>query len=313
MQTKEEKSRVLIVDDEKVNIDVLIGLLKPYYRTAVAKSGELALKRLETPPLPDLILLDIIMPGMDGYEVCRKIKENPKTRVIPVIFITGKSDEKDEAKGFQAGAVDYITKPLSPPTALARVKTHIELKKRGDMLEWLAGMDGLTGIPNRRQFDQVLDSEWKRAMRYQHKMSLILMDIDYFKLYNDHYGHTEGDECLKKVAGAISGVMPRCEDLTARYGGEEFVCILPETGSKGAMVVANRILENVCALNIPHAQSKVADHVTISLGITTAHPELKDSAHELLEKADMALYQAKKKGRNQIVQLNDLDKTSIAP
>ncbi len=216
MQLKKERAKILIVDDEKINLDVIVSLLKSNYQTVATKKGDLALKHLEKPPLPDLILLDIMMPGMDGYEVCRKIKKIPKARDIPVIFITAKAEEQDEAKGFQAGAVDYITKPFSPLIVMARVKTHIELKRRGDMLERLAGLDGLTGIPNRRQFDQFLDAEWKRSLRYEHNFSIILVDIDFFKLYNDCYGHTEGDVCLKKVAGSIFKAVPRSQDIAAR-------------------------------------------------------------------------------------------------
>ncbi len=300
MATKEEQAKILIVDDEKINIDVLVELLKPGCRTVAAKNGEQAIKRLEKPPLPDLILLDIMMPGMDGYEVCRKIKANPKTRNIPVIFITGKNEEQDEARGFRAGAVDYITKPFSPVVAAARVNTHLELKKRGDMLERMASLDGLTGIPNRRRFDEALDSEWKRSLRHRHPLSLILLDIDFFKLYNDHYGHAEGDECLKKVARAISRAMPRAEDLAARYGGEEFVCILSGTGNQGAMAVANRILDAVRTLEILHARSKVADHVTVSAGVASMIPTMQGKALELTQKADKALYQAKQNGRDQI-------------
>jgi len=300
MNDKEIKAKVLIVDDEKINLDVLICLLKPYYRTVAAKSGEQAFKRLEIPPLPDLILLDIMMPGMDGYEVCRKLKDDNATRDIPVIFITGKNDEQDEAKGFQAGAVDYITKPFSPLIALARVKTHIELKRRGDMLERLAGLDGLTGIPNRRHFDQFLTAEWKRSIRYNHSISLIIMDIDYFKLYNDHYGHAEGDECLKKVAKVISQSMIRSTDLTARYGGEEFACVLPETDYAGAITTANRIMKSIRNMGIRHENSHISDSVTVSIGVASINPTKNDKALNLIEMADKALYNAKRNGRNQI-------------
>jgi diguanylate cyclase (GGDEF)-like protein len=300
MDNKEKQAKVLIVDDEKINLDVLVGLLKPYYRIVAAKSGEQAFKRLEIPPLPDLILMDIMMPGMDGYEVCRKLKENNATRDIPVIFITGKNDVQDEAKGFQAGAVDYITKPFSPLIALARVKTHIELKRRGDMLERLAGLDGLTGIPNRRNFDQFLAGEWKRSVRYSHTISLIIMDIDYFKRYNDFYGHTEGDECLKRVAKIISQTMIRSTDLSARYGGEEFACVLPETDYEGAITTANRIIKSIQNLQIPHEQSHIADYVTVSIGVASMTPQINEKALDLIEMADKALYEAKGNGRNQI-------------
>lgn len=302
---EEEKSKILIVDDEKVNIDVLDGLLKPYYKTVIAKDGQQALKRLEKGPLPDLILLDVIMPGMDGYEVCRRVKSNLITRSIPVIFITGQVEERSEAKGFEVGAVDYILKPFNPLTTLARVKTHVELKKRGDMLERMAILDGLTGIFNRRRFDEFLDYEWERSLRYQHPLSLILMDIDFFKRYNDHFGHAEGDQCLTKVARAIAGSLPRSVDCACRYGGEEFACILPETKAEGALIAAERILDRCRDLRLSHPRSTVTDHVTLSLGTVTLVPSADYQKKELIEMADKALYQAKQKGRNQVRQFNE--------
>lgn len=302
MGEQDERAKILIVDDEKVNIDVLVGLLKPYYRTIVAKSGEQAFQRLENPSLPDLILLDIMMPGLDGYEVCRKFKNNPATRHIPVIFITSKTDEQDEALGFKVGAVDYITKPFSPLIVWARVKTHIELKRRGDMLERLAGLDGLTGIANRRSFDRFLDEEWRRSLRKGHDISILMLDIDFFKNYNDHYGHPQGDECLKQVAGVIAQAMPRAGDFAARYGGEEFACVLPETDREGALAVAERILHRVRELKIPHAQSKVEPYLTVSIGAATVMaPKVDARAAELVAMGDQALYRAKEEGRNKAV------------
>ncbi|MEO5349062.1 MAG: diguanylate cyclase [Magnetococcus sp. YQC-3] len=302
METAEEaQAKVLIVDDETVSIDVLIGLLRPYYRVISAKSGEHALQRLASHPPPDLVLLDITMPGMDGYEVCRQLKEDARTKDIPVIFITSSTTEADETKGFAVGAVDYIGKPYSPAIVLARVKTHIELKKRGDMLERLAVLDGLTCIPNRRRFDQFLDYEWSRSLRYTYSFSLLLMDVDFFKLFNDHYGHSRGDDCLKRVASAILQAMPRTIDLAARYGGEEFACIMPETDSAGAQVVAERILSSVRALEIPHAKSAVAGHVTLSIGIASLVPTAQQRTLDLISMADKALYQAKRSGRNRAV------------
>jgi diguanylate cyclase (GGDEF)-like protein len=301
MHDREKRAKILIVDDEKTNIDVLVGLLNPHYKTAAAKNGEQAMRRLAHPPLPDLILLDITMPGMDGYEVCRRIKENPDTQDIPVIFITGKNEERDEAKGFQAGAVDYITKPFNPLIGMARVHTHIELKRRGDMLERLAGLDGLTGINNRRKLDGYLESERKRAIRHGQPISLVILDVDFFKLYNDHYGHAKGDETLRRLAGVIVRSTPRPEDMAARYGGEEFACILPQTGNEGAQAVARRIMKNLNALDIPHPESTVAACVTVSIGIASAVPVTVDDGANLVVQADKALYQAKRQGRNQIV------------
>ncbi|MBU2552122.1 MAG: diguanylate cyclase [Proteobacteria bacterium] len=300
MRANDGRPKILIVDDETINIDSLVALLNPDYRTVAAKDGPRALGLLKKKPLPDLILLDVMMPGMDGYEVCRMIKEHPATRDIPAIFITGRNDEQDEARGFQSGAVDYIAKPFSPLIALARVRTHVELKRRGDMLARLAGQDGLTGIPNRRRFDGYLASEWKRSLRYGHPISVILVDIGFFKFYNDHYGHAEGDVCLKAIARALSRSMTRSEDLAARYGVEEFECILAETTDQGARTVADRILENVRALDIPPARSSVADHVTVSVGLAGVTPALKDQALELVKKADEALCRAKRQGRNRL-------------
>ncbi len=164
----------------------------------------------------------------------------------------------------------------------------------------LATLDGLTSIANRRRFDQFLSYEWERSTRYDHPLSLLLMDIDFFKPYNDHYGHSEGDECLKKVAKAIERAVPRAVDLVARYGGEEFACILPETSSEGAQATARRILQVVSSLKIPHAHSKAADHVTVSIGVATADPACDNCDLDLVELADKALYQAKDAGRNQL-------------
>jgi diguanylate cyclase (GGDEF)-like protein len=300
MQGQNQPAKLLIVDDEKINLDTMVGLLGPHYKTVVALNGEQALKRLKRPPLPDLILLDVVMPDMDGYEVCRIIKEDPATRHIPVIFITGKNEEQDEAKGFQAGAVDYISKPFSPIIGLARVSTHIELKRRGDMLERLAGLDGLTGIANRRRFDEFLSSEWKRCQRHAAPISLILADIDFFKRYNDYYGHAKGDAALKQVAAVISQSTPRPEDLAARYGGEEFVCVLPQTGSKGARTVAERIMKSLEHMAIAHADSKAASRVTLSIGVASLIPAKGQPCNTLVELADAALYEAKRKGRNRI-------------
>ena len=288
---------------KKINIDVLVGLLEPEFLTVAARNSEQALELLEIRPLPDLILLDIKMPGLNGYETCKIIKSHPKTKDIPVIFITAKTEEQDEARAFQAGAVDYITKPFSLPITMARVRTHVELKRHRDILERLAGRDGLTDIPNRRRFDEVLNEEWKRSKRSGRCFSLIFVDIDFFKSYNDHYGHAQGDVCLKMVARVISRSIKRSEDLAARYGGEEFACILPETPNTGALAVAKSILENMRSLCIPHAGSSIADYVTVSIGLVTTVNTADVQALELLEAADRALYRAKETGRNCIINM----------
>jgi len=301
MDGVDERFRVLIVDDEAINIDVLVGIFGHRYTTVVAKSGEQALKRLECLPLPDLILLDIVMPGMDGYEVCRRIKANPVTQGITVIFITGKADEQHETRGFEVGAVDYITKPMNPAVGIARVATHLELKRRGDILERLACLDGLTGIANRRAFDTFVYRAWRQCMRQGEPLALMMLDIDFFKRFNDLYGHGEGDRVLKAVAGVMARAALRPEDQAARYGGEEFACVMPQSDLAGAQTVAARIMEGVKALNIPHAASDVADVLTVSIGVASCLPEADGTVEGLIRDADQALYRAKNMGRSQIV------------
>lgn len=291
-----ERPRILIVDDEKVNITVLVALLEDQYDMLVAKDGEQALKRANSDTPPDLILLDVIMPGMDGYTVCETLKADPKTANIPVIFITVKSTEEEETRGFGLGAVDYISKPFSPAITKARVATHIELKQQRDILEQLNTTDGLTGIANRRRFDDYLDQCLKTAARTDSPMSLLLMDIDHFKPYNDNYGHQAGDDCLRQVAQALAASSTRTIDLIARYGGEEFAAILPGTDMDGALVVAENMRRNIEALALPHAHSGTAAHVTLSIGIAT--DSMDGPPLDLVKLADEALYRSKESGRN---------------
>ncbi|MBF0188887.1 MAG: response regulator, partial [Magnetococcales bacterium] len=190
---------LLIVDDERHNITVLGELLREEYNLMVAKNGKQALKLISSGKMPDLVLLDIMMPEMDGYEVCRNLKEDPVTRKIPVIFISAMSSEEDESKGFEVGGVDYVIKPFRPIVIKARIQTHLELKAHRDTLEQLSTLDGLTGINNRRKFDTFLSREWDSARRTGQPLSIILSDIDFFKQYNDNYGHTQGDTCLQQV------------------------------------------------------------------------------------------------------------------
>ena len=294
--------RVLIVDDEKLNRDLLVDLLKPYYRVMVAKNGVQALKAASrVDGKPDLILLDIMMPEMDGYEICHLLKENDDTRAIPIIFVTAMGEVSDESRGFSLGAVDYITKPVSPPLVLSRVKTHIQLKRKIDLLEEMASIDGLTEIPNRRALDSALQKEWKRAIRTFTPLSIIMMDVDLFKQYNDHYGHTAGDDCLKRLAAALTGVPRRPGDIVARYGGEEFCALLSNTDQEGAIKIGEEFCACVEELNIHHAGSIVAPHVTISVGTASVIPDLEQSFQTLQKMADDKLYQAKKAGRNRVV------------
>ncbi|MFC1857026.1 diguanylate cyclase [Thermodesulfobacteriota bacterium] len=307
MKSVPDKPKVLIVDDAPISIHHLMEALKNDYTIIAAINGEKALEIASIDPVPDIILLDIKMPGIDGYEVCSRLKSNEKTAKIPVIFVTALDDVDDEYHGFELGGVDYITKPFNQKIVRARVKTHLSLKSKIDLLENLASIDGLTGIPNRRRFDEVLENEWRRAIRTSIFLSLIMIDIDNFKQFNDTYGHADGDKCLRIVAQTLSNIPQRAADFSARYGGEEFVVILPDTETEPAVYVANKIWLNIESLNIPHAASQVADHVTVSLGVAAAIPRQDTSPANLIEAADKCLYEAKKGGRNQVRSYDGLE------
>ena len=295
----ESRQRILMVDDIAANIKILSAILKHEYDILVATNGADALE-IALAEQPDVILLDVMMPDMDGYEVCSRLKADARTQDIPVIFISAMNEVEDEARGLEVGGLDYITKPINPAIVKARVRIHLELKRQRDILQRISMIDGLTGIANRRRFDEALEREWRRCHRGSSPLSLILVDVDFFKNYNDHYGHLAGDECLKKVATAMADQMRRAADIVARFGGEEFACLLPETGADAAHAMATRLGEAVAALVIPHAHSVAASHVTISLGVATLIPGDGDSASGLIELADRGLYQAKQNGRNRI-------------
>jgi diguanylate cyclase (GGDEF)-like protein len=293
--------RILIVDDEIMNLKVLADLLKDEYTPVLAGSGEQALKHAFSDFPPDLILLDVMMPHMGGYEVIKALKHNDKTNNIPVIFVTALNSTEDEEHGFMLGAVDYITKPFSPPIVKMRVRNHLRIVHQYKLLDQLAYLDGLTEISNRRRFEEVLQKEWARATRSGLPFSLAMVDVDYFKQYNDHYGHAMGDLTLQKIAKALAGVLRRPADFIARYGGEEFVMLLPETDALSARMVAERARQVVIERNIPHNFSEAARLVSVSIGLATVYIDTKISPQTFLETADQNLYQAKQRGRNQVV------------
>jgi len=293
------KPRLLVVDDQPINIQVLYQIFGADYQVFMATSGAQALEMCQKNQ-PDLILLDVVMPDMDGFEVCAKIKENPETRAIPVIFLTAFSNAAEETRGLQLGAVDFIAKPVNPAVVQARVKTHLTVKQQSDILRELAFLDGLTGVYNRRFFDQQLQVEMARSIRTDNPLAVIMLDIDYFKRYNDHYGHQVGDECLRQIALTLKGCLRRPADLLARYGGEEFVCILPETDFEAALDLAANMEQTVRSLQIPHAGSEMAAIVTISLGVAGRGDDRLDSAEALLVLADKQLYKAKEAGRGRV-------------
>jgi diguanylate cyclase (GGDEF)-like protein len=300
--TDNVKQKILIVGDVSANAQELIESLKsPNYDMVVATTGESALDLAISTKL-DLILLDMTMPEINGYEVCAKLKAETTTQRIPVMFFA--TEEEDETKGLEVGAIDYITKPIRVPLVKARVNNYLMLKKQSDILEHLSFIDSLTGIPNRRRFDEFLEHEWRRAIRGITHLSLIMIDIDHFQLFNEHYGYVAGDECLKQVASALDQVAERSTDLIAKYEGDQFACLLPLTNAKGATVMANKLRESILSENIPHAHSTIADQITISQGVATRRPYPNSSPSLLIADAKKALDEAKRRGGNQIRNLD---------
>ncbi len=294
----QRRPRLLVVDDQAVNIQALYQAFAADHQVLMATQGSQALA-LCASQQPDLVLLDVVMPGMDGHEVCRQLKADPSTRDIPVIFVTAHNDEAAETLGLDLGAVDFISKPINPKIVRARVRTHLTLKAQADLLRHWVYIDGLTGVYNRRHFDEHLAAEWARAMRNGSALSVVLLDVDLFKRYNDRYGHQAGDDCLRRVAAALKAGIRRPGDLAARYGGEEFVCLLPDTGLSGALSLAQNLGAAVQALQIEHGDSAVAPVVTVSLGVCCKPEKAPGSAAALLREADAQLYRAKSLGRNQ--------------
>lgn len=296
-----KKATVLIIDDSPVNIRLLGDALNTEYKVIIAKSRLEALE-LAFHHIPDLVFLDIETPEISGYEVFAKLKEDPRTREIPIIVITAMSDGLYEKACLELGAIDFIKKPFNPRLVKLRVRNHIELKMLRDYYKDMSCIDELTKLPNRRKLKDFMGFEWERLGRSDAHLSVIMIDIDHFKQFNDNYGHLAGDECLKQIAEALHKANIRSKDLLARFGGEEFIFVLPDTDSVGAMTVGEKLCRVIAGLNIPHEFSAVADHVTISLGAATitGHSEL-NSPDELIAAADKNLYRAKSKGRNQIV------------
>nr|CRH05531.1 Conserved protein of unknown function. Putative response regulator receiver [Candidatus Magnetococcus massalia] len=300
MSPPSARPKILIVDDDPLNVRTMAEMLADEYLVLVASSGEDALQLVAEEEL-DLILLDVVMPGMDGYSVCQRLKSNPTTEQIPIIFVSAMSDGSDEALGLELGAVDYITKPPRPAIFRARVRNHVHAKRQHDALAQLSNCDGLTGIPNRRHFDEVLKQSWLSSVISLSKLSMILLDIDDFYRFNESYGHEEGDKCLKRVAQCLERTRNRSSDFVARYGGEEFVYILPGTDAQGVALMAEKVRRAVAELAIPHTSSEVADHLTVSLGAVTLVPSLSNHVGQMLTLLNENLQQAKQSGRNRVV------------
>ncbi len=293
-----EKPLILVVDDTPANIHILVEALREDYDVMVATRGPQAIELAGGEPQPDLILLDMMMPGMDGHEVCRQLKSDDKTRDLPVIFITADTSAASEQLSFELGAVDYVTKPFSLPVVKARVRTHVILKQRTDMLERLAKLDGLTEITNRRRFDEILEMEWQRCARKQVPLSAIMADVDHFKLFNDTYGHGAGDKCLRGLGRLLEGVAARPGDLAARYGGEEFAMLLPFTPYDGAEFVAEKLRKEAAGWRVDSSPGSTMRRITISAGFATIIPKSDGDPSVLIRAADEMLYKAKREGRN---------------
>ncbi len=296
---RHRRARLLVVDDQPVNVQAIHQIFAATHDVFMATSGEQALIFCRKTP-PDLVLLDVVMHGMSGLEVCRSLKRRPDTQDIPVIFVTGHEQPDEETACWEAGGVDFVNKPVNPTTLRNRVRAHLTLKLQADLLREMAFVDGLTGVANRRFFDERLEAEWRRCTRSQLPLALIMADVDFFKRYNDRYGHQAGDDCLCRVAAALRHGLKRPYDLVARYGGEEFVGILPDTDLAGASAIAHSLERAVRGLQIEHADSSVEKVVTISLGVGYAPPWPVRPAESLIALADAQLYRAKQEGRARV-------------
>jgi diguanylate cyclase (GGDEF)-like protein len=311
-KSSSKTAQILIVDDDLFMRKILVRYLeRENYRVVEAANGMEALK-LHQEYQPDIILLDAMMPVLDGFECCSRLQKLPHGDHTPVLIITALEDRESVDRAYAVGASDYVTKPIHWAVLRQRVRRLLEQANLRQQLEAanqqlavvvqelrrLVSIDGLTQVANRRCLDEYLEQECKRSHREQVPISLVLCDIDFFKNYNDNYGHQEGDHCLQQVAQAISKSTNRPADLVARYGGEEFAIILPNTDAEGGMNVAIRATEIVRSLQLPHDYSKVANHVTISCGVATLFPSQDFEVMHLLKSADRALYVAKAEGRN---------------
>ena len=296
---KEKTPLILIVDDVARNLQVLGTILsKENYKIAAANNGEQAIS-IANSTLPDLILLDIMMPGINGYEACVRLKKNPKTRDIPIIFLTAKIELDDIVKGFEAGAVDYITKPFNSVELLVRTKTHLELKISRDLLKIkneqlkkLAITDSMTGLYNHRYIIDSLSERIMEARRYKQPLSVIMLDVDHFKKVNDNYGHTFGDFVLVRISAIIEETI-RKTDIAGRYGGEEFLIIYTNTDNKSAFNTSERLRKSI--------EKEKWDRADLIVTVSGGICELKDEDFsKLIMKADSLLYKAKENGRNRI-------------
>jgi len=293
-----DKPRILIVD-RKPTASLLARIMAHECQIQTVPSAAHVLETACHPDQrPDLILLDVMAPTREGLEICRQLKADETTQSVPVMLIIDRDNAEDEAKALSVGAEDCITCPFRLDVVEARIRNLLRIKIRQDLLERYANQDSLTDVANRRGFDLALSAEWLRAIREKHRLSLVMVDVDCFKQFNDLYGHREGDHCLRRVAKAMAKALTRPGDLLARYGGEEFVAILPGTDLEGARWIGERLREAVMELRIPQQRPDSAHQVTISVGCASMRPSAKLTCYGLLQTADDRLYLAKHSGRN---------------
>ncbi|PRC94930.1 GGDEF domain-containing response regulator [Solimicrobium silvestre] len=292
----EEPCSILIIDDSPTAVRMLADMLKDLGHITFATNGEAGLKFAQEIQ-PQLILLDVEMPSMNGYEVCQRLKANPTTSESAVIFVTSDSTMESEIKALEMGAVDFITKPLNQPVVRARVRTQLKLSQQAAALSRLVNRDELTGLYNRRYFNEVIESEFQRLRRQELSLGLAFIDIDHFKKFNDRYGHQEGDRCLQKVASSLNNATLRSGELVARYGGEEFVAVLPHISIDQVAIYGEKLCKAISDCGIIHQDSEFGI-VTISVGVTAAIPTSTISVHQLIKETDKALYASKSTGRN---------------
>ncbi|TMP43695.1 diguanylate cyclase response regulator [Pseudoalteromonas citrea] len=287
----QKTARILIVDDDPLNRVVLDNTLSEEYQISQCESAEQALTFLADNKV-DLIISDIRMPGMSGYDLLERLKTNQNTYAIPVIIISASNSYNDEAKGLQMGAMDYITKPFSPLIVKARVKNHLAIKQKNDLLEKLASIDGLTEIPNRRLLDDTLSQQYLLCAEHSKPLSLLLIDIDYFKEFNEHYGYAAGDECLVKVAHALDYAIQAHQGFVARYDGVRFAVILTGHSSESALEAASHMHDAIDCLMIAHGTSPICAHLSISIGIVHIATDFGGNEMQVFKLADSALHQA---------------------
>ena len=293
----QNSKKILVVDDTETNIEILLELLGETYDVFVALEGQTALD-IAQEVVPDLILLDIMMPFMDGYEVCEKLKENDLTKDIHILFITAKTDEDSIEKAYDVGGSDYVTKPFKPKELLARVNRELQLQELQSELKLLASTDPLTKLYNRRHFCKVSDHILDLAKRDKKELSVLMLDIDKFKSINDTYGHKVGDDVIIKLADKLKECQ-RKSDIICRYGGEEFLVLLPETSLEGAVTAAKNIREEIEKVSIG-LDLGTNLRFTVSIGVSNVYIEKEDSLESAIKRADEALYEAKKSGRNRV-------------